>query len=258
MRPPRRSRPRARSATSSPTASTAAGSRRIRPGRPGAPARTAYAHSFVLLAAAVRRDRGREPASGVARGGGGGAERAGSGRRTNERVPGGLGPALGAARALPRCEREHAHGRGVPGRRRRDRRSRAWYDRALRIAERLIDGVARAHDWRSRGALRRGVASAARLQRRPSRGTRSGRSASRRATASSGRGCCCRCAPASPDPPGLALEAARGLFARATADGWQESGGFVYTTDHDGRPVVSDRCTGSSRRPSAPPPPCTP
>ncbi len=42
-------------------------------------------------------------------------------------------------------------------------------------------------------------------------------------------------------PPDWLLDAARGLFARATAEGWQANGGFVYTTDHDGRPVVTDR-----------------
>jgi len=44
-----------------------------------------------------------------------------------------------------------------------------------------------------------------------------------------------------PDPPGWLPEAAAALFDRATQDGWEESGGFVYTTDHDGRPVVRER-----------------
>jgi sulfoquinovose isomerase len=35
------------------------------------------------------------------------------------------------------------------------------------------------------------------------------------------------------------VPASGSLFARAVADGWQ--GGFVYTTDFDGRPVVTDR-----------------
>jgi mannose/cellobiose epimerase-like protein (N-acyl-D-glucosamine 2-epimerase family) len=44
------------------------------------------------------------------------------------------------------------------------------------------------------------------------------------------------------DPaPGWTVDAARGLFARALADGWREPGGIVYTTDLDGRPVVEDR-----------------
>jgi sulfoquinovose isomerase len=43
------------------------------------------------------------------------------------------------------------------------------------------------------------------------------------------------------DPPPWLLEAAQGLFARAVADGWVEPGGFVYTTDATGRPVVDRR-----------------
>ena len=41
--------------------------------------------------------------------------------------------------------------------------------------------------------------------------------------------------------PDWLVEAARGLFARAVDDGWEEPGGFAYTTDLDGRPVVADR-----------------
>jgi len=48
------------------------------------------------------------------------------------------------------------------------------------------------------------------------------------------------------DPPGWLLEDAEALFERAVADGWQEAGdghteGFAYTTDFDGAPVVADR-----------------
>jgi mannose/cellobiose epimerase-like protein (N-acyl-D-glucosamine 2-epimerase family) len=44
------------------------------------------------------------------------------------------------------------------------------------------------------------------------------------------------------DAPAWLVDAARGLFGRAVADGWhQEGGGFVYTTDLDGSPVVDDR-----------------
>jgi mannose/cellobiose epimerase-like protein (N-acyl-D-glucosamine 2-epimerase family) len=44
------------------------------------------------------------------------------------------------------------------------------------------------------------------------------------------------------DPPDWLEPAARGLADRAWADGWdEERGGFAYTTDHDGRPVVADR-----------------
>ncbi len=43
--------------------------------------------------------------------------------------------------------------------------------------------------------------------------------------------------------PGWMLPAAEALFDRAVADGWAVDGaeGFVYTTDWDGRPVVRDR-----------------
>ncbi len=48
------------------------------------------------------------------------------------------------------------------------------------------------------------------------------------------------------EPPSWLLEDAVALFERGVADGWQEAGddhaeGFVYTTDFDGRPVVADR-----------------
>jgi sulfoquinovose isomerase len=44
------------------------------------------------------------------------------------------------------------------------------------------------------------------------------------------------------DPPGF-IEGAQSLFAQGTADGWARDGqpGFVYTTDWNGKPVVSDR-----------------
>ena len=42
-------------------------------------------------------------------------------------------------------------------------------------------------------------------------------------------------------PPEWLLDAARGLFVRATEDGWLAPGGFVYTTDLAGAPVVARR-----------------
>jgi sulfoquinovose isomerase len=42
-------------------------------------------------------------------------------------------------------------------------------------------------------------------------------------------------------PPAWLIPAARALFARAVADGWERDGGFVYTTDFEGQPVVTDR-----------------
>ena len=43
------------------------------------------------------------------------------------------------------------------------------------------------------------------------------------------------------DPPAWLLEAAQGLFHRAVEDGWAEPGGFVYTTDPAGAAVVDRR-----------------
>jgi mannose/cellobiose epimerase-like protein (N-acyl-D-glucosamine 2-epimerase family) len=42
-------------------------------------------------------------------------------------------------------------------------------------------------------------------------------------------------------PPRWLIEAAERLFERAVADGWVEPGGFVYTTDRAGVPVVERR-----------------
>ena len=46
-----------------------------------------------------------------------------------------------------------------------------------------------------------------------------------------------------PDAPSWLRDDARGLFARAVADGWSVDGteGFVYTVDFEGRPVVHER-----------------
>ncbi|MES5483327.1 AGE family epimerase/isomerase [Bradyrhizobium sp. INPA03-11B] len=43
------------------------------------------------------------------------------------------------------------------------------------------------------------------------------------------------------EPPTWLLEAAQGLFDRAVTDGWAEPGGFVYTTDHQGKAVTDRR-----------------
>lgn len=43
-----------------------------------------------------------------------------------------------------------------------------------------------------------------------------------------------------PLPEGY-LDAAEGLFARAVTDGWSAPGGFVYTTDMQGKPVIDRR-----------------
>ena len=67
---------------------------------------------------------------------------------------------------------------------------------------------------------------------------RSARSVSRPVTASSGRGCCFSWTRRS--AMSAHRFAARALFDRAMADGWDGSG-LVYTTDESGQPVVRDR-----------------
>jgi sulfoquinovose isomerase len=116
----------------------------------------------------------------------------------------------------------------------------AWYARALRIAERLIRTFARGHGWRvvehfdenwtplpdyNRDDPRHrfrpfGVTPGHGVEwSRLLLGIRSSLDA----------------------PPDWLLDAARGLFERAVAEGWSAGGGFVYTTDLDGAPVVTDR-----------------
>jgi sulfoquinovose isomerase len=115
-----------------------------------------------------------------------------------------------------------------------------WYDRARRIAERLIDDVARAHDWRVVEHFDAGWRPLpdynADQPRHPFRpyGVTPGHGLEwSRLVLQVGAGV--------PEAPAWILDAARGLFARAVEDGRLEPGGFVYTTDADGRPVVSDR-----------------
>lgn len=115
-----------------------------------------------------------------------------------------------------------------------------WSERALRIADRLIRDVAGAHDWRvvehfdadwtplldyNRDQVRHpfrpfGVT--------PGHGLEWSRLLLHLRASLDG-------------PPDWLVPAARGLFARAVADGWAPDGGFVYTTDFDGHPVVTDR-----------------
>ncbi len=122
LRPARRPRP-----AGDPRRLRGPRARRLVRGGPGrrVPGRRkeAYAHSFVLLAAASGAIAGREPAAAlldeavavVTRRFWSDDERAGLE---------GWDRRWETDRALPRREREHAHGRGVPRRGRRDRRSR--------------------------------------------------------------------------------------------------------------------------------------
>lgn len=117
-----------------------------------------------------------------------------------------------------------------------------WRDRALRIAARIVDSGARAHNWRLpehfdeewRELPDYNVDEPAHPFRpygvTPGHGLEWARlllhlDASLRADGL--------------EPPLWLLEAARGLFDRALADGWDDTfGGIAYTTAWDGVPVV--------------------
>ncbi|HEX2411197.1 MAG TPA: AGE family epimerase/isomerase [Solirubrobacteraceae bacterium] len=116
----------------------------------------------------------------------------------------------------------------------------AWGHRALRVAERLIRDVAGAHDWR---VVEHFDAAWTPL---PDYNRERPRDRFRPFGVTPGHGLewsrlLLHLHAALPSPPDWLVPAARGLFARAVDDGWQEPGGFVYTTDLGGRPVVSDR-----------------
>lgn len=118
-----------------------------------------------------------------------------------------------------------------------------WRDRALRIADRLINTFARQNSWRipehfssDWAPLREHNRDRADDRFEPFGATIGhGLEWSRlllHLKASLGAGA-----------PQWLAEASTELFARATADGWAPDGapGFVYTTDWDGRAVVRDR-----------------
>jgi sulfoquinovose isomerase len=95
----------------------------------------------------------------------------------------------------------------------------AWYGRAARIADRVIGEFARSNDWR---VIEHFDAVT------PGHGLEWSRLLLQLRSALDA-------------PPDWLVDAARGLFARAVEDGWTAEGGFVYTTDQEGRPVVADR-----------------
>jgi sulfoquinovose isomerase len=115
-----------------------------------------------------------------------------------------------------------------------------WYERALRIAERLINRVAREHGWRVVEHFDD------RWNPLPDYNRDDPHHRFRPFGVTPGHGLewarLLLDIHASLDAgPGWLVDAARGLFDRATADGWMDGGGIAYTTDLDGRPVVTDR-----------------
>jgi sulfoquinovose isomerase len=110
-----------------------------------------------------------------------------------------------------------------------------WSQRALRIAERLVQDVAARNDWRvveHFDAAWNPLPDYNRAEvRHPFRpfGVTPGHGLEWSRLLLQIRG------------PSWLTEAAEGLFVRAVADGWDDARGFVYTTDFDGQPVVTDR-----------------
>jgi mannose/cellobiose epimerase-like protein (N-acyl-D-glucosamine 2-epimerase family) len=115
-----------------------------------------------------------------------------------------------------------------------------WYDRALRIAERLVHDVARGREWRIAEHFD------ARWRPLPEYNADRPNHPFRPYGVTPGHGfewsrLLLQLRTAVSSPPAWLLEASRGLFARAMEDGRRAPGGFVYTTDAAGRAVVTDR-----------------
>jgi len=211
----------------------------VRPGGPAGQDKAAYPHAFVLLAASSARIAGRPGAADLWEAAAAvvaerfWAEEESAFAESFTRDWGQAEAYRGANANMHMVEAclAAADASGDP----------AWTRRALSTAERLIHREARAHGWR--------VVEHFDQEWRPLPDFNAGRPRDpfRPFGVTPGHGLewarlLLHLRAALPDPPGWLLEAARGLFARALADGWQEpGGGIVYTTDLLGRAVVADR-----------------
>lgn len=113
--------------------------------------------------------------------------------------------------------------------------------RALSIATRLIDGHARAHDWRLPEHYDLSWSPVLDYHRDQPRHPRQPYGITPGHLLEWSR-LLIGLEHLLPEPPDWLLEAAVALFDRGIGDGWDpEHGGLVYTVDHDGTPVVTDR-----------------
>jgi mannose/cellobiose epimerase-like protein (N-acyl-D-glucosamine 2-epimerase family) len=198
----------------------------------------AYPHSFVLLAAASGVMAGREPAAALLDDAARvveqrfWSEEEGACLESWDRAWTTPEPYRGANANMHMVEAFLAAGDAT--------RDPVWHARALRIAERLIGGFAREHGWRVVEHFDEGWIPLPDYNRddprhrfrpfgvTPGHGLEWARLLLDVHASLDGR-------------PGWLVDAARGLFDRAMADGWMDGGGIAYTTDLDGRPVVTDR-----------------
>jgi mannose/cellobiose epimerase-like protein (N-acyl-D-glucosamine 2-epimerase family) len=116
----------------------------------------------------------------------------------------------------------------------------AWHGRASRVAERVIGEFARANGWRVLEHFD------AEWRPQPDYNRDDPRHRFRPFGVTPGHGLewsrlLLQLHSALREPPDWLVEAARGLFGRAVGEGWLQEGGFVYTTDLQGRPVVRER-----------------
>jgi mannose/cellobiose epimerase-like protein (N-acyl-D-glucosamine 2-epimerase family) len=207
----------------------------------GAPLRTekeAYSHAFVLLAAASAHVAGREAAATLLESAIAVIEERfwapdeGASRESWDRAWSQPEAYRGANANMHLVEAFMAAGDATG--------DLKWFERALRIAERLVGDVARESEWRVLEHFD------AWWKPLPDYNADQPRHPFRPFGVTPGHGLewsrlLLQIHSALPESPGWLLEAAEGLFRRAVADGWQAPGGFVYTTSLDGRPQVTDR-----------------